>query len=146
MRSFLTWSLAAIAFALVSSVTLNAQAARRANVTVALVDTLPIATAKAVVVRQADGSTLLALDRRHATPELLGAGLAVVKHLRQRPLAAGQQQVVPIQGSATGRTMTPARTRFLQTQLRSLTARPHGALRGLGHGRFLTVNDPALRD
>ena len=146
MRSFLTWSLAAIALVLVSSVTLSAQAARRNNVTVALVDTLPVTTAKAVVVRKADGSTLLALDRRHATPDLLGAGLAVVRHLRKQPLAAGQQQVVPIQGSVNTRTVSVARTQFLRNQFRALTARPHGTLKGLGQGRFLSVADPALRN
>lgn len=144
MRSFFTWSLAAIAFVLVSSVTLNAQAARRANVTVALVDTLPVATAKAVVVRQADGSTLVALDRRHASPELLGAGLAVVKHLRKQPVTPGRQQVVPIQGAVNTRAVSAARQQFLREQYRTLAGRPHGALRGLGQGRFLTVADPSL--
>jgi hypothetical protein len=144
MRSFITWSLATIALILVSSVTVSAQNARRTNVTVALVDTLPVATAKAVVVRKPDGSTLVALDRRHASPELLGAGLAVVRHLRKQPAPVGQQQVVPIQGAVNTRTLSADRQQFLRQQYRALTARPHGALRGLGHGRFLTVSDPTM--
>lgn len=144
MRTFLTWSLATIALVLVSSVTVSAQQARRSNVTVALVDTLPVTTAKALVVRKADGTTLVALDRRHASPELLGAGLAVVRQLRKQPAPAGQQQVVPIQGAVSARAMPAARQQFLRQQYRALSARPHGVLRGLGHGRFLTVSDPAL--
>jgi hypothetical protein len=145
MHSLTTWSLAALAAAtLLLTSPLAAQPARGATITIALADSLPIATAKAVVVRQADGGTLLALDRRHATPELLGMGLALIRSVSRTPLPPGQQRVMPIQGGVSERQASPARMAFLRARLNELTRRPHGQLGTLGRGRFLAITDPTI--
>jgi len=141
-------SLVALATALATSTTLlRAQQAATDNasrLTLAVVDSMPVATARAMVVRKADGPTLLVLDRRHATPETLGLALAVVKQVRRTPLAPGAQQVIPIQGGVATKAPSARRMAFLRAQLNSLYAKPVSPLGPLGRGRFMEFSDTEL--
>lgn len=143
-----TLSLVAIATALAtSSSLLRAQQgnnARAPRITLAVVDSMPVATARAMVVRKPDGRTLLVLDRKHATPETLGLGLAVIKHVSKKPAQAGTQQVIPIQGGVATKAPSAKRLAFLRTQLNTLYAKQTASLGGLGRGKFMEFTDSEL--
>jgi hypothetical protein len=143
-----TLSLMALATALAtSSSLLRAQPgpnARTPRITLAVVDSMPIATARAMVVRKASGTTLLVLDQKHATPETLGLGLAVLKQVSRTALAAGEQQVVPIQGGVATKAPSAQRIAFLRQQLNTLHARQTASLGGLGRGKFMEFTDSEL--
>jgi hypothetical protein len=143
-----TLSLVALATALASSsAVLRAQqgnTSRAPRVTLAVVDSMPVATARAVVVRKPSGETLLVLDRKHATPETLGLGLAVVKQVSRRPLTLGAQQVIPIQGGTATKAPSAKRIAFLRKQLNTLYAQRTGSLGGLGRGKFMEFRDAEL--
>ncbi len=111
------------------------------RVTVALVDSLPVQTAKVMVVRKANGGTLVALDRRHATPDLLGMGLDVARKAQRTPLGAGEQQVIPIQGGVARGRPSAKRTAALRTRLAELGRSPRTALGGFGHGQLISFAD-----
>lgn len=113
-------------------------------ITLAVVDSMPVATARAMVVRKASGATLLVLDRKHATPETLGLGLAVLKQVRRKPLALGEQQVVPIQGGMATSALSAQRMAFLRRQLNTLYATQTASLGGLGRGKFMKFTDSEL--
>lgn len=122
----------------------NTRAANGDQITLAVVDSMPVATAKAMLVRKADGTTLLVLDRRHATPETLGLGLAVLRTVARTTLAPGAQQVIPIQGGVPNVAPSAQRMAFLRGQLSAVNARPHGSLGSLGRGKFIEISDERL--
>jgi hypothetical protein len=123
---------------------LSAQAAARTPtpITLAIVDSMPVRTAKALLVRKPNGRTLLVLDRQHASPEILGAGLAAVQHFAKQP-ADGNERVVAIQGGVPGKPLSARRRAYLQRQLASVQARRTGLLGSLGQGRFMEFTDDA---
>jgi len=143
-----TLSLVALATALTtSSALLRAQhtnTTRAPRITLAVVDSMPVATARAMVVRKASGATLLVLDRKHASPETLGLGLAVLKKVSRKPLALGEQQVIPIQGGVATSAPSAKRIAFLRTQLNTLYAKQTASLGGLGRGKFMEFTDSEL--
>ncbi len=143
-----TLSLMALATALATSSSVmqaqRANNARAPRITLAVVDSMPVATARALVVRKASGTTLLVLDRKHATPETLGLGLAVIKQVSRKPLAAGEQQVVPIQGGVATKAPSAKRVAFLRKQLNTLYAKQTATLGGLGRGKFMEFTDREL--
>jgi len=141
-------SLVALATALATTSSLlraqQGNASRTSRVTLAVVDSMPVATARAMVVRKPNGQTLLVLDRKHATPETLGLGLAVVKQVSRTPLALGAQQVIPIQGGVATRAPSAKRLAFLRQQLNTLYAQRTGSLGALGRGKFMEFSDTEL--
>jgi hypothetical protein len=143
-----TLSLVALAAVLAtSSSVLQAQRghnARTPRITLAVVDSMPVATARAMLVRKSGGTTLLVLDRKHATPETLGLGLAVLKQVSRKPLALGEQQVVPIQGGMATKAPSAKRVAFLRKQLNTLYAKQTASLGGLGRGKFMEFTDSEL--
>jgi hypothetical protein len=140
-----TLSLMLLATALATSSSLlraqRGQDTRAPRVTLAVVDSMPVATARAVVVRTVSGQTLLVLDRKHATPETLSLGLAVVKQVSRKPLALGAQQVIPIQGGIATKAPSAKRLAFLRQQLNTLYAQRTGTLGTLGRGKFMEFRD-----
>ncbi len=149
MHTLTRFTMAAItAAALVPLLSLQAQAqvpraraAKASRITLAVVDSMPVATAKAMLVRKANGATLLVLDRRHATPETLGLGLAVLRRAERTTLEPGGQQVIPIQGGVPTVTPSARRMAFLRDRIAEVGARPHGALGALGRGKFIEFAD-----
>ncbi len=117
---------------------LPAQSSANANnsrVALAVVDSMPVATARALIVRRSGEPPLIVLDRKHANVATLDLALALLNKLQLTPTIPGQQQVVPIQGGVALVPATPQRTAFLQAQLRAVAARPVGALGTLGRGQ-----------
>jgi type IV secretory pathway protease TraF len=143
-----TLSLVALATALATSSSLlraqQSNTSRTARLTLAVVDSMPIATARAMVVRKPNGRTVLVLDRKHATPETLGLGLAVLKQVTRRPHTPGAQQVIPIQGGVATKAPSARRVAFLRKQLNTLYAKQPTTLGGLGRGKFMELSDRDL--
>jgi hypothetical protein len=111
------------------------------RITLAIVDSMPVATAKALIVRKANGTALLVLDRQHASPETLGLGLAVLRTAARTALAPGAQQVIPIQGGVPTAAPSAKRMGYLRGQLAAVSARPRGTLGTLGSGKFVDITD-----
>jgi hypothetical protein len=109
-------------------------------ITLAVVDSMPVATAKALLVRKANGRTLLVLDRAQATPETLGLGLAAARHFAKQP-TAGKERVIPIQGGVPITPISASRRAFLQRQLATVQSRKVGSLGSLGRGQFIEFTD-----
>jgi len=125
----------------------NAQPAARTSqsrVALAVVDSMPVKTARAVIVRRSDEPPLIVLDRAHANPATLDLALAMLSRLQRSPLTPGQQQVVPVQGGTARVPATRERTAFLRAQLRAVNARPTGALGTLGRGQHIQFNNVAV--
>lgn len=119
---------------------LQAQLARGTNdnrVLLAVVDSVPIATARAMIVRRSGESPLVVLDRNHADSETLNMALALLSKLETTPLEHGRQQVVPIQGGLARSEVSPKRAAFLNAQLKAINARPIGSLGTLGRGQHI---------
>lgn len=138
--------LAATATLLATSVVATpAQAQRGADaqvrVRVAVVPSLPVATASALIIRTSGSLPLVVLDQRHADPVTLGLALALVRKIRVAPLAPGEQQVVPIQGGVARTAPNAARSAYLNSQLQRLKARPSGRIGSLGVGRYIEIVD-----
>lgn len=138
--------LAATATLLATSVVATpAQAQRGADaqvrVRVAVVPSLPVATASALIIRTSGSLPLVVLDQRHADPVTLGLALALVRKIRVAPLAPGEQQVVPIQGGVARTAPNAARSAYLNAQLQRLKARPSGRIGSLGVGRYIEIVD-----
>lgn len=125
-----------------------AQAQRGADaqnrVRVAVVPSLPVATASALIIRTSDAPPLVVMDQQHADPTTLGMALALVRKIRSAPLAPGEQQVVPIQGGVARTAPSATRSAFLNAQLRRLEARPAGRIGALGVGRYIEIIDEVL--
>jgi len=128
----------------------NAQSATRdtdARVALAVVDSMPVATARAMVIRRSGEAPLVVLARKHADPATLDLALAMLNKLQRTPLTPGQQQVVPIQGGVSRVPATRQRTAFLQAQLRAINARPTGTLGTLGRGQHIQfTNEVAVKN
>jgi len=124
----------------------NAQPAARSpdsRVALAVVDSMPVRSARAMIVRRSDAPPLIVLDREHANPATLDLALAMLNKLQRSPVMPGQQQVVPVQGGVARVPATRERTAFLQAQLRAVSARPTGALGTLGRGQHFQFNNAA---
>jgi hypothetical protein len=118
----------------------KASAGRTTPITLAIVDSMPVQTAKALLVRKANGRTLLVLARQHATPETLGAGIVAARHFATQP-ADGNERVVAIQGGVPRTSLSAGRRAYLQRQLAAVQARRTGSLGALGQGRFMEFSD-----
>lgn len=112
------------------------------RVALAVVDSMPVATARAMIIRRTGEPPLVVLDRKHADPATLDLALAMLSKLQRTPLVSGQQQVVPIQGGVSRVPATRQRMAFLQAQLSAVNARPSGALGTLGRGQHIQFNNP----
>jgi hypothetical protein len=118
----------------------------QSRVALAVVDSMPVATARAMIVRREGEPPLVVLDRKHADPGTLDLALAMLSKLERTPLVPGQQQVVPIQGGVSRTPATRQRTAFLQAQLRAIAARPTGTLGTLGRGQHIQfTNERTLK-
>jgi hypothetical protein len=115
------------------------------RVRVATVATLPIRSAAAMIVRTEGQIPLVVLDGTHRDPETLGMALALVQKVRRVPIAAGQQQIIPIQGGVARSGTSPVRLGFLRRQLQRLAARPVGRIGALGSGQFIEFSDELPR-
>ncbi len=111
------------------------------RVALAVVDSMPVATARAMIVRRNGEPPLIVLSRKHADPGTLDLALAMLNKLQRTPLLPGQQQVVPIQGGVSRVPASRQRTAFLQAQLRAISARPTGTLGTLGRGQHIQFNN-----
>ncbi len=107
----------------------------KSRVALAVVDSMPVATARALIVRRSGEPPLIVLDRKFADVATLDLALALLNKLQRTPTVPGQQQVVPIQGGVSRVPATQQRTAFLQAQLRAVAARPTGSLGTLGRGQ-----------
>ncbi len=147
MSRIIRFTLAAALIAAASAPSARAAYAQRgttsddSRVRVALVASLPVETASAMVVRTDNQPPLVVLTTDHADPVTLGMALSLVRKLRAVPVPPGQQQIVPIQGGVAKTSTSAARTAYLRAQLRRLQERPAGRIGALGTGRYIELMD-----
>jgi hypothetical protein len=111
------------------------------SVQVAVPDSFPAPGARALIVRYATGRDLIILDRRHATPEVLAAAVALLKELRRTNQRLASTQVVTMQGftplgSGTGRSRAAYRA-----AIEALNRQPVTRIGNLGRGRWVALSD-----
>lgn len=148
IKLFVRRAALAVAIALPCAVSLAAASQRPSGPTaveVVIPDRFPSTEAFALVVRfAAPGKTdLVLLDARHATPQTLGAALALLRHLRATSPRPGHDVVTTVRGFATVRASAP-RTAALEGVLRILNAQPTSRVGNLGTGRWVELPDATV--
>lgn len=117
---------------------IGAQAEGR-PVRVVVLDSLPVANARALVLQEGRGvqPITIFLTAASANPEMLGGALAIVRKLRARPLAANRTLLVPVTGVVRRGAISPRTERRLTSILRRLEDRPPARIGNVGRGRWI---------
>jgi hypothetical protein len=115
---------------------------RSPSVIVAVTDTLNTSDAKAILVRSSEKpEDIVILKRLAATPETLGAALALMDRLRADSPVPFQMQVATMQGGAPHQPLAGAELARLNRTLEHLAQRPTVNIGNLGLGQWVRIAD-----
>ena len=136
-RLVIAAALVALAIA-ATALHISAQAEGR-PVRVVVLDSLPVANARALVLHEGRGvqPITIFLTPASANPEMLGGALALARKLRAKPLPANRTVLVPISGIVRRGTIAPGAERRLTNILRRLENRPRARIGNVGPGRWI---------
>ena len=114
---------------------------RRTPIRVAIVDSLPVRGARALVVREggAAGFTTIILTRASANTEMLAGALALARKLLERPLGPTGRLVAPVSGAARRGPASTGTEQRLTAILRRLEGQPHARIGNVGRGRWIEI-------
>jgi hypothetical protein len=130
----------------VPSRTAHAQSAHSPAVIVAITDTLTSKDARAILLRSPSRPEDIVIMRRAtASPEVLGAALALVDRLRTEAPTPTNLELTTMQGGAARQPLTAARMGVLTATLRRLAEQPVVKFGNLGSGQWVRlVNTTAM--
>jgi hypothetical protein len=109
----------------------------------AVIDSIPIRDAKALVMREGAGAqpVTIFLTPASADLETLGGALKVARQLRSTHLASGRTELVPISGVVGRGRLGAAAEQRLVGILRRLEEQPVARIGNLGRGRWIEVTN-----
>lgn len=110
----------------------------RANVVVAIADTLPISSAKAVIFFNAPprGQNIVLLPRHNPSYVALGASLRLLDKLQREHPRSPYSAMIPIEGAQAPQNMAPFERQELHAMIDQVSRRPVSNISGVGLGRW----------
>ena len=108
---------------------------------IAVVDSLPVRDARALVMREGAGAQPITifLTPASANVEILGGALTIARRLRAKPLAAHRTELIPVSGVVQRGTLGATAEARLVGMLRRLESQPVAQIGNLGRGRWIEV-------
>lgn len=124
----------------------NVEAARRVAVTVALVESLPVRDASALILRRPheEDRDVILLPARTANGERLASAAFTLLIARDRAGdTAAVASMLPVREDARGQPLGDAMARYLDVTVARLRAAPRRAVAGVGHVPAVSVYLPS---
>ncbi|HET6232341.1 MAG TPA: hypothetical protein VFE05_19860 [Longimicrobiaceae bacterium] len=120
---------------------LHAQGPVRGPVDVVLPDSFPEPSAEVLVMRFESGKTDVIVLPADATPQALGAGLALLRRERRTHARAEHDQVLIVQGFVAPSRLPAPTLEALASKLAEVRATPQSQVGNLGTGRWVELPD-----
>lgn len=114
------------------------QANPRASVVVAIADSLPVSSAKAVIFFNSPprGQHIVLLPRYNPSPIALGAALRLLDKLQRDYPRSAYSAMIPIEGAQAPQNMASSERDQLRAMIDQVSRRPLSSISGVGMGRW----------
>jgi hypothetical protein len=114
------------------------QADPRASVVVAIADSLPVGSAKAVIFFNAPprGQNIVLLPRHNPSHVALGAALRFLDKLQREHPRSPYSAMIPVEGAQAPQNIAPSQRQALHAMIDQVSRRPLTNISGVGLGRW----------
>ena len=134
-----------LSFAIVSSPAF-AQSATDGRVVVAVADSLPVSTAKAIVLFHGTprGENVVLLSRNNPSAEALGAALRLLTRLEREHKGTPYSAMLPIEGVVASHNFAHSERKALDAVIQEVARQPLTSIAGVGRGRWSSFSRARL--